>query len=120
MLGKIVKLARSYGSQWGRIQPLGTDRELFFNKGSLDEGADFDELREGQVVEFEEAPDRANGSRAIQVVPIALPALRNEPAIVHRADADAPSRSQPDSLGLVRRQASGRIGYDNGQDQVSR
>ena len=74
MHGKIVKLVRSYGSRWGRIQPTGTTREVFFNKKSLSEGDDFDHLRDGQVVEFDEEPDRANGTHAYNVIPVELPA----------------------------------------------
>lgn len=65
--GKIVKLVLSYGSRWGRIQPEGTTRDVFFNRDSLPEDADFSELREGQVVEFDEEPDRANGTHAIRI-----------------------------------------------------
>jgi len=66
--GKIVQLVRSYGSRWGRIQPTGTSREVFFNQASLPEDTDFAELREGQVVEFDEEPDRANGTHATHIV----------------------------------------------------
>ena len=71
--GKIVKLVRSYGSRWGRIEPLGTTREVFFNQASLTEGASFDELRDGQVVEFDEERDRANGTHAVRIVLGELP-----------------------------------------------
>lgn len=73
MHGKIVKLVRSFGSRWGRIQPTGTSREVFFNQASLPEGTDFEALREGQVVEFEEEADRASGMHAIIVIPVDLP-----------------------------------------------
>lgn len=73
MHGKIVRLVRSYGSRWGRIQPFGTAREIFFNQKSLHDGSHFDELRDGQVVEFQEEADRANGTHAINVVPVGLP-----------------------------------------------
>jgi cold shock CspA family protein len=73
--GKIVKLVRSYGSRWGRIQPNGTSREVFFNQGSLPEGADFATLLEGQVVQFEEEPDRANATHAIRMVLGAIPSM---------------------------------------------
>ena len=66
--GKIVKLVRSYGSRWGHIQPTGTSREVFFNQASLPEDADFSALRDGQIVEFDEEPDRANGTPAIHIV----------------------------------------------------
>ena len=73
--GKIVKLVQSYGSTWGRIQPNGTSREVFFNQASLPEHADFAGLREGQVVEFDEEPDRANGTHAVHVLLGELPTL---------------------------------------------
>ena len=73
--GIIVKLVRSYGSRWGRVQPIGTSREVFFNQASLPEGADFDALRDGQVVEFNEEPDRANGTHAVGIVCGDLPVI---------------------------------------------
>lgn len=73
--GKIIKLVRSYGSRWGRIQPLGTRREIFFNQASLCEGADFASLRDGQVVEFDEEPDRANGTHAVRIILGAVPLM---------------------------------------------
>jgi cold shock CspA family protein len=73
--GIIVKLVRSYGSRWGRIQPIGTSREVFFNQASLPEGADFDGLRDGQVVQFDEEPDRANGTHAVRIVCVDLPVI---------------------------------------------
>ena len=75
MHGVIIKLVRSYGSRWGRIQPVGTSREVFFNLASLPNGADFDELRHGQVVEFDEESDRATGSHAVRMVCGALPSI---------------------------------------------
>ena len=66
--GKIVKIVRSYGARWGRIQPLGTTREVFFNNASLPEGANFPDLREGQLLEFDEENDRANGTHAVRIV----------------------------------------------------
>ena len=73
--GKITKLVRSYGSRWGRIQPLGTQREVFFNQASLPEHADFASLRDGQMVEFDEEPDRANGTHAVRVILGDLPVM---------------------------------------------
>jgi cold shock CspA family protein len=74
--GVIVKLVRSYGSRWGRIQPIGSAREVFFNQASLPEGADFADLRDGQVVEFDEEPDRANGTHAIRIILGELPTIK--------------------------------------------
>lgn len=71
--GKIVRLVRSYGSRWGLIEPFGSPRSLFFNQASLPDGADFASLRDGQVVEFDEEPDRANGSRAVRILLGELP-----------------------------------------------
>jgi cold shock CspA family protein len=73
--GKIIKLVRSYGSRWGRIQPLGSQREIFFNLASIPEGADFASLRDGQLVEFEEEPDRANGTHAVRIILGAIPLM---------------------------------------------
>ncbi len=66
--GTIVKLVRSYGSRWGRIQPTGTAREIFFNQASLPEDTDFAGLREGQIVQFDEERDRANGTHAFHIL----------------------------------------------------
>ena len=44
------------------------------NLSNLSEGDDFDHLRDGQVVEFDEEPDRANGTHAYNVIPVELPA----------------------------------------------
>lgn len=74
--GKIIKLVRSFGSRWGRIQPIGGSRDVFFNQASLPDGSDFAALREGQVVEFDEEPDRANGTHAVRIVLGELPAVK--------------------------------------------
>ena len=71
--GKIVKLVRSYGSRWGRIQPSGTQRKIFFNQASLPEDTDFASLNDGQLVEFDEEPDRANGTHAVRIILSAIP-----------------------------------------------
>ncbi len=73
--GVIVKLVRSYGSSWGRIQPIGAQRDVFFNRASLPEDTDFDALREGQIVQFDEEPDRANGTHAVRVILGDLPKM---------------------------------------------
>lgn len=65
--GSIVKLVSSFGSSWGRIQPLGESRYVFFNRVSLTRPEDFRALSIGQSVEFEEERDRVNGSRAVGV-----------------------------------------------------
>ena len=66
--GTIVKLVRSYGSSWGRIQPRGSTREIFFNRASLPSDTDFAALTEGQDVDFDEEPDRGNGTHAIRII----------------------------------------------------
>ena len=65
--GVVVKVVRSFGSEWGRIRPDGELRELFFNRASLAQPADFATMHEGEAVEFAEREDGASGSRAIQV-----------------------------------------------------
>ena len=66
--GSITKLVTSYGSTWGRIQPVGETREIFFNSAALDEAVDFLSLGVGQVVEFQERADHVNGSHAEHVL----------------------------------------------------
>jgi cold shock CspA family protein len=65
--GKITKLVKSYGSTWGRITPAGETREVFFNAANLVERSDYEGLVLGQDVEFDEEPDRANGTHAVRV-----------------------------------------------------
>jgi cold shock CspA family protein len=65
--GSVTKLISSYGSIWGRIKPDGQAREVFFNPGTLIDPAEYDELILGKEVEFDEEPDRANGTHAIRV-----------------------------------------------------
>jgi cold shock CspA family protein len=67
MKGVVTKLVRSFGSSWGRIQPDGETRELFFNQPSLIEPVNFDTLKEGQRVDFEEQADSVNKTHAIRV-----------------------------------------------------
>jgi cold shock CspA family protein len=65
--GHVTKLVRSFGSSWGRIQPEGETRDIFFNTASLRESAGFLTLSLGQEVDFCEVRDLANGSRAQDV-----------------------------------------------------
>lgn len=65
--GSVSKLVTTHGSRWGRIQPAGDSREIFFNAAALDEAADFLSLNVGQLVEFEEHSDQVNGSHAENV-----------------------------------------------------
>jgi cold shock CspA family protein len=73
--GSITKLVTTFGSKWGRIQPQGDAREIFFNVTSLEEAGDFSAMALGQTVEFDECVDQVNGSHAEHVVlTTALPA----------------------------------------------
>lgn len=65
--GTIVRIVRSYGSSWGHIRPDATSRAVFFNRASLADGTGFAGLCEGQVVDFDEEADRANGTHAVGV-----------------------------------------------------
>ena len=65
--GTVVRLVTSFGSRWGRIRPLGDERELFFNDASLVTPAEFGALAEGAQVSFDEERDLANGTRAVRV-----------------------------------------------------
>lgn len=71
--GCVTKLVTSFGSRWGRIQPEGDTREIFFNAASLDGATDFLSLGMGQAVEFDERADRVNGSRAVHVAQVVAP-----------------------------------------------
>ena len=71
--GSITKLVTSYGSRWGRIQPEGESREIFFNVRALDGGSDFLALLVGEAVEFEEHSDFVNSSHAEHVVLTSAP-----------------------------------------------
>ena len=65
--GKIIKLVRSFGSTWGRIKPDGEAREVFFSAQTLADPLSYPDLSLGQDVSFDEEPDRANGTHAVQV-----------------------------------------------------
>jgi cold shock CspA family protein len=73
-LGSITKIVRTFGSTWGRIQPQGETRQVFFNTPSLAEGTDFASLEVGQTVEFDERVDQVNGSHAEQLVVVSAAA----------------------------------------------
>lgn len=66
--GSITKLVGTFGSQWGRIRPVDSTRDIFFNTASLDESVVFATLGVGQDVAFDELPDHVNGSHAENVV----------------------------------------------------
>jgi cold shock CspA family protein len=65
--GSVTKLISSYGPIWGRIRPDGQAREVFFNRRTLIDPSEYDQLILGEEVEFEEEPDRANGTHAVRV-----------------------------------------------------
>jgi len=69
-VGTIKRLIRERG--FGFIQPDGTTEEVFFHSSSVDSPT-FDELNEGQQVEFETEPDprRPQRSQAIHVRQVA-------------------------------------------------
>jgi CspA family cold shock protein len=64
--GAITRLIRDRG--FGFIQPEGATEELFFHSSAV-ESPTFDELNEGQKVEFETEPDprQPRRSRAVHV-----------------------------------------------------
>ncbi|MPZ48056.1 MAG: hypothetical protein GEU75_01880 [Dehalococcoidia bacterium] len=68
MKGTITKIVRTHGSSWGRVRPAGTTRDSFFNPASFARAGDFDRVEEGLEVEFDEEIDRANGTRAVQIL----------------------------------------------------
>ena len=79
--GKVTKIVNSYGSTWGRVRPESEPREVFFNLTSLVDPADFAGLKEGDAVQFEERPDRANGMHAFQMSRISSPAAESVPTV---------------------------------------
>jgi CspA family cold shock protein len=64
--GKITRIVRDRG--FGFIQPDGAEGEVFFHTSSVEQPT-FDELNEGQQVEFETEPDsrQPQRSRAVHV-----------------------------------------------------
>ena len=68
MRGTITKLVKSHGSSWGRVRPSGTTRDAFFNPASFVRSGDFALVEEGLEIEFDEEIDRANGTRAVQIL----------------------------------------------------
>ena len=64
--GQIKRLIRDRG--FGFIQPGDSSEELFFHSSAV-QGGIFDELEEGQMVEFDQEPDPRNPqrSRAVNV-----------------------------------------------------
>lgn len=59
--GKITRIVRDRG--FGFIQPDGATEEVFFHSSSVEQPT-FDELNEGQQVEFETEPDPRQPQRS--------------------------------------------------------
>ena len=66
--GVVAQLSHMFGTKWGRIGVAGQERECFFNRASLLKPEDFDHLRHGSQVEFDEKPDPTHGMRASRLV----------------------------------------------------
>jgi len=66
MTGEIKRLEHERG--FGFIRPAGASDDVFFHSSAL-QGLVFDQLREGQTVEFEKQPDERDPrrSRAVNV-----------------------------------------------------
>ncbi len=66
MTGEIKRLEQERG--FGFIRPTGASEDVFFHSSAL-QGVVFDQLREGQAVEFEKQPDDRDPrkTRAINV-----------------------------------------------------
>jgi CspA family cold shock protein len=66
MIGEIKRLERSRG--FGFIRPEGASEDVFFHTSAL-QGVMFDDLNEGQKVEFDKQPDDRDPrrSRAVNV-----------------------------------------------------
>ena len=64
--GSITRLVRDRG--FGFIKPSDSSEEVFFHRSAVDDPT-FDELNEGQTVEFDSEPDpkQPNRSRAAHV-----------------------------------------------------
>ena len=64
--GTITRIVRDRG--FGFIQPAGATQEVFFHSSAVDQPT-FDELNEGQAVEFDTEPDprQPQRSRAVHV-----------------------------------------------------
>ena len=72
-IGKVTKLVRTFGSTWGRVRADRGSREVFFNLASLIDPANFARLAEGDAVEFEEEPERADSVHAVRMRLIPFP-----------------------------------------------
>jgi cold shock CspA family protein len=63
--GRIVRILT--GQCHGFIR-LRDDRDVFFHRGDVEEGTEFNDLRVGQVVVFELIDDAVSGARALRVM----------------------------------------------------
>ncbi|MEX2226846.1 MAG: cold shock domain-containing protein [Dehalococcoidia bacterium] len=65
--GQIKRLVRDRG--FGFIRPEGASEDIFFHGSAMQAGAVFDDLSEGQNVEFDTEPDPRDSrrSRAVNV-----------------------------------------------------
>ena len=61
MTGTIRKILREKG--FGFIEPEDGSKDVFFSRGSMNAGTDFDQLREGDQVQFQSRPGE-KGPRA--------------------------------------------------------
>jgi cold shock protein len=61
MTGEIKRLERDRG--FGFIRPAGASEDVFFHTSAL-QGLVFDDLREGQSVDFEKQPDERDPRRS--------------------------------------------------------
>jgi cold shock protein len=60
--GEIKRLERERG--FGFIRPEGASEDIFFHSSALQGGLVFDQLNEGQTVEFEKQPDDRDPRRS--------------------------------------------------------
>ena len=67
-LGVVSTLNAMFGTKFGRILVAGEDRECFFDRASMLTPEDFDQLRYGSKVKFDEEADRTHGRRAVRLV----------------------------------------------------
>jgi cold shock CspA family protein len=69
-VGVICTLNAMFGTKFGHILVAGEDRECYFDRASLLTPEDFEHLRYGSKVEFDEEADRTHGRRAVRIVVI--------------------------------------------------
>jgi cold shock CspA family protein len=65
--GKVSRLVSSFGSAWGLIKPDDGAKDVFFSPQALVDPSEYGQIRLGQDVQFDEEPDRANGTRAVRI-----------------------------------------------------